>query len=74
MATEPQDTPAARASDQAELSSISSNVTELKDRVTEVAERWHKIERMDIAGDLFEVERALRTAERRLSRVARTLR
>lgn len=74
MNAEPQDTPAARQSDQAELSSIASNVSELKDRITVVAERWQKIERMDIAGDLFEVERALRTAERRLSRVGRSLR
>lgn len=63
-----------QAADLADLSSVASVTTELKDRVAVIAERYQAIERMDIAGDLFEVERAMRTAERRLSRVMRALR
>lgn len=67
------DTPS-QAADVADLSSVCSVTSELKDRVSVIAERYQKIERMDIAGDLFEVERALRTAERRLTRAMRALR
>jgi len=62
------------SNDLAELSSVASVTTEMKARVTDVAERYQAVERMDIAGDLFEVERAMRTAERRLARVMRALR
>lgn len=62
------------SNDLAELSSVASAISELKERVVGVAERYHAEERDEIANDLFEVERSLRTAERRLARVNRALR
>ena len=56
------------AHDAAELSSIGSVLDEMQTRVVEVADRWRAVERDDVAGDLYEVERSLRTAQRRLRR------
>jgi len=61
------------STDVAELSSIGTAVNDLLGRVTEMAERYHAIERGDVANNLFEVERSLRTAERRLQRARKAL-
>ena len=61
------------STDKAELSSIGSAVTDLLGRISEMAERWHAAERDDVAKDLFEVERALRTAERRIQRASKAI-
>ena len=54
--------------DAAELSSITTVLADLQDRVVEVADRWREIEREDVAGDLYDVERSLRNAQRRIRR------
>jgi hypothetical protein len=53
----------------AELSSVSTGLHELASRVTEIAERLADDERDQLGPELFEVERALQAAERRLNRV-----
>ena len=58
----------------AELSSISTQLDALAQRVTTAAERFDGGDREDVANDLFEVERALRMALRRLARAGRSLR
>ncbi|MGZ0178389.1 MAG: hypothetical protein ACKVIQ_16105, partial [Acidimicrobiales bacterium] len=55
-------------SDAAELSSITTVLADLQTRVVEVADRWREIEREDVAGDLYDVERSLRNAQRRIRR------
>ncbi len=53
----------------AELSSVSTGVQELADRITQIAEGLLGEDR-DLAGpELFEIERSLRTAQRRLTRL-----
>jgi len=54
--------------DSAELSSITTVLSDLQTRVVEVADRWRAIERDDVAGDLYDVERSLRNAQRRIRR------
>lgn len=54
--------------DAAELSSISTVLEDLQIRVVEVADRWRAIDREDVAGDLYDVERSLRNARRRMRR------
>lgn len=54
--------------DTAELSSIASVLEDLQTRVVEVADRWRQREREDVAGDLYDVERSLRSAQRRIRR------
>lgn len=61
------------STDLAELSSMSATLSDVLDRVTEIAERYHAIERDDVANDLFEVERSLRTAQRRMRRATKVL-
>lgn len=56
---------------QAELSSLSSALDELTARVTVLAEHYAKAEREELYVDLYEVERSLRTANRRLAKVVR---
>lgn len=53
----------------AELSSVSTGLEELVKRVTDIADRLAGDEKEQLAPDLYEVERALRAAERRLRRV-----
>ena len=53
----------------AELSSVSTRLHELVSRVSEIADRLADAERDEVGPELFEVERTLRTAERRLNRV-----
>jgi DNA/RNA-binding domain of Phe-tRNA-synthetase-like protein len=52
-----------------QLSSVSTALDELTDRVTTIAESLSGTERDDVATSLFEVERALRSAGRQLNRV-----
>ena len=54
--------------DGAELSSITTVLEDLQTRVVEVADRWRAAEREDVAGDLYDVERSLRNAQRRIRR------
>ncbi|MDH4169357.1 MAG: hypothetical protein OEW42_07180 [Acidimicrobiia bacterium] len=54
-----------------ELSSMATAVGELSGRVERVAERYVDSPREDVANRLFEVERALRRAERVLEQLVR---
>lgn len=56
------------------LSSAVTNLDDLVARVTGLAESMHAAGDESVAADLFEVERSLRMAQRRLSVVARRLR
>lgn len=55
--------------ERAELSSISSALGELTERVTALADGIAEERDEDQAHDLYEVERALRSANRRLAKV-----
>jgi hypothetical protein len=59
--------------DRAELSSAETTLDDLIARVTAIAERRHDDRDAAVAGDLFEVERALRGARRRLGAARRRL-
>jgi hypothetical protein len=52
-----------------ELSSVSTAVEELLKRVTEIAEGLAPLERDAVGPDLYDVERSLRSAQRRLRRI-----
>jgi hypothetical protein len=52
--------------DTAHLSSLSTALGELTDRVTELADGYQGSPREDVAADLYEVERLLQAAHRRL--------
>ncbi|MBU6329955.1 MAG: hypothetical protein KGR18_08405 [Acidobacteria bacterium] len=56
------------------LSSAVTNLDDLVTRVTGLAEAMHAAGDESVAADLFEVERSLRMAQRRLTVVARRLR
>lgn len=59
--------------EQAELSSLSSVLDDLTARVTALADTFARAKREELSVDLYEVERNLRTANRRLAKVvART--
>ena len=53
--------------DAAHLSSLSSSLSELTNRVTVLAEGFQGSARADVAADLFDVERNLKAANRRLA-------
>jgi hypothetical protein len=53
----------------AELSSVSSRLDELVGRVENLVEQLSGPERDAVTADLYEVERSLRSAQRRLRRV-----
>lgn len=55
----------------AELSSVGSQLDELTRRVTDAAQVYERGGREDVAHELFEVERSLRSATRRLERALR---
>ena len=57
------------ALDTAQLSSLSTALDDLSKRVTDLAEEFHGSPREDVAADLYEVERHLVTAARRLKAV-----
>lgn len=61
------------AADGAELGSLSSVIRDLVERVTEVARRYEGTDREDVSFELYEVERGLRGATRRLDRLTRSL-
>ena len=56
----------AMALDIAQLSSLSTALEDITRRVTEMAEEYHGSPREDVAADLYEVERHLQAASRRL--------
>ena len=56
-----------------QLSSVATALTEMTDRVTEIAEQLSGTDRDDLAVVLFEVERSLKTASRRLGTVVTQL-
>lgn len=58
-------------SDLAELSSMATQIDELVDRITRVAEKHRGSDRDDIAIRLFEVERSLHGAGRNLQSAVR---
>jgi hypothetical protein len=60
--------------DRAELSALATSVDEVTRRVTAAADRLRGTPRDDIANGLYEVERSLLTAGRKLDRVIRALR
>ena len=53
----------------AELSSLTTSLEELVQRITALAEEASAAKRDDVAGELFEVERTLQSASRRLTRL-----
>ncbi len=55
----------------AALDAIATALDELTARVTEIADRVSNTASEDLAADLYEVERALKAAGRRLARVTR---
>lgn len=57
----------------AELSSVTSQLEDITRRVTEAAKDFDTNAREDVAHELYEVERALRTATRRLHRAVRAV-
>ncbi|WP_419919837.1 hypothetical protein [Candidatus Poriferisocius sp.] len=61
------------ASDAAELSSLAGVTRDLIERVAEIARRHEGTDREDVAFELYEVERGLRGATRRLDRLTRSL-
>lgn len=61
------------AADGAELSSLSSVIRDLVERISEVARRYEGTDREDVSFELYEVERGLRGATRRLDRLTRSL-
>jgi len=56
-----------------QLSSVATALTEMTKRVTQIAEQLSGTERDDLAVVLFEVERSLNTASRRLDKVVAQL-
>ena len=54
--------------DAAHLSSLSTSLSDLTARVTALAEGFHSSPREDVAADLYDVERNLKAASRRLPR------
>lgn len=62
------------STDHAQLSSINSAIDDLTARITSIAERYQGTPREDLASDLFEVERNLRAAARRLATLVRATR
>ena len=56
----------------AELASVSTVLADLSARITAMAEAFDEGGRDDIATDLYEVERGLQAAQRRLARIVDT--
>jgi hypothetical protein len=61
-------------SDRAELSALATTLDDLTARLTAAADRYQGTPRGDVADGLYEVERSLVTAARKLERVIRTMR
>lgn len=64
---------AAMTSDVAELSTVATQIEELAERITSMAERHRGTDLDDVAVRLFEVERALHSARRNLAAAVRAL-
>lgn len=63
------------SSDQAELSALATAISDLSERVAEMAERFQADDdRADAATALFEAERSLRMGLRHVDRAVRSLR
>jgi hypothetical protein len=60
--------------DRAELSALATSLDELTARITAVADRHQRTPQADVADALYEVERSLLAASRKLDRVVRSLR
>ena len=60
--------------DRAELSALATTLDDLTARVTSAADRYQGTPRADVADGLYEVERSLLSAARKLERVLRTMR
>jgi hypothetical protein len=60
-------------SDRAELSALATTLDDLTTRLTAVADRYQGTDRGDVADGLYEVERSLLGASRKLDRVLRTM-
>ncbi len=54
----------------AELSSLETAIRELRERITAAADELVGTSDEDVAVDLYDVERSLRTAERRIIKAA----
>jgi hypothetical protein len=52
--------------DHAQLSALSTSLAELSERVTALADQYQGSPREDVAADLYDVERHLQAAGRRL--------
>ena len=61
-------------SDRAELSALATSLDDLTRRITVLADRFAGTPRTDVADSLYEVERSLLAAARKLDRVERSLR
>ena len=61
--------PASSSIDTAHLSSLSTALDDLSKRITELADQLHGSPREDVAADLYEVERHLHAARRRLKSI-----
>lgn len=61
-------------SDRAALSALSTSLDELTSRITAIADSYKGTPRTDVADALYEVERSLLTAGRKLERLLRSLR
>ncbi len=57
----------------AELSSLETAIRELTERITAAADELMGTPGEDVAIDLYDVERSLRTAQRRISKAAISL-
>ena len=55
---------------QAEISSLETAIRELSERITLAADELVGTKEEDVALDLYEVERSLKTAQRRIARAA----
>ena len=57
-----------------QLSSVATSLDELTGRISTIANELAETERADVASTLYEVERALNTASRRLEKIVDELR
>jgi hypothetical protein len=60
--------------DRAELSALATSLDDLTRRITAAADRLRSTPRTDLADGLYEVERSLLSASRKLEQVLRTMR
>jgi hypothetical protein len=60
--------------DAAELSSLSTTLTDLERRVAAIAGRWEGTDHDDVVAALYDAERNLRAANRGVERAERLLR